>query len=316
MHRCVVSRSWCPGSPWMARAGAPRIAHDRVRHRILIMIVMEQRGEHLEALVWVEAPSVYMDMWALDLFSKDPALKKRFLDLFKDRGTLLISVMLAMEIGSHTGAERPELRGFLDAIGPHWAPMTIDPFAVIKAQESPGSTPGCVSTALINDAKFSKRLRSGNLSLGSVVDLTRGQDGVLLKAETDQGTKVMVDGVAHHREEYGKDPGYLDRRWRLLPYEADKYMRPIYNAFQRLCVTDGFSFSDSHARDLFHSVASVGCAHITLLDSHWAEQARKVLRMIGAPATFVKIYPKGEVEQFLDDFANYSPSRGTGRPTL
>jgi hypothetical protein len=97
------------------------------------MIVMEQHGDHLEAVIWSEEPSVYMDNWALDLFSKDQALQQRFLDVFKDRATLLISVMLAMEIGSHAATDRPELRAFLDAIGPHWAPLTIDPFAVMEA---------------------------------------------------------------------------------------------------------------------------------------------------------------------------------------
>ena len=102
------------------------------------MIVMEKRGDHLEAVVWSEAPTIYMDTWALNLFSRDQPLLDRFLQLFHDRGTLLISVMLAMEIGAHVAAERPELRSFLDVIGPHWVPLTIDPFAVMAAQEQPG----------------------------------------------------------------------------------------------------------------------------------------------------------------------------------
>lgn len=113
------------------------------------MIVMEQKGDHLEAVVWSEAPTIYMDTWALDLFSKDQALRDRFLELFKDRGTLLISVMLAMEIGANVAAERPELQLFLDAVGPHWVPLTIDPFAVVAAQEQPGSTHGCVSAGFM-----------------------------------------------------------------------------------------------------------------------------------------------------------------------
>jgi hypothetical protein len=168
----------------------------------------------------------------------------------------------------------------------------------------------------VKDPKFSTKLRAGDLSLGNVVDLTRGQDGVLLKVETDKSTKEIVEGIAHHREEYQKDSRYLDRKWKLVPYDAEKYMRPIYNAFVRLCVTDGFPFSDNHARDLFHAIASVGCAQMTLLDNHWVEQARKVLRLIGAPADFVKIYSKGDVEQFLADLAKWPASRGKGRPAI
>ncbi len=102
----------------------------------------------------------------------------------------------------------------------------------------------------------------------------------------------------------------------VLPHDDEKYMRPIYNAFLRLCVTDGFPFSDNHARDLFHAIASVGCAQMTLLDNHWAEQARKVLKMIGTPEGFVKIYSKRDVDLFLADFAKHPPSRGKQRPAI
>ena len=63
------------------------------QERDLVMIVMEKKGDGLEAVVWSEPP-IYMDTWALNLFSRDQAPRDRFLKLFQDRGTLLISVML------------------------------------------------------------------------------------------------------------------------------------------------------------------------------------------------------------------------------
>jgi hypothetical protein len=278
------------------------------------MIVIEKKGDQLEALVWSEAPTIYMDTWALNLFSRDQPLRDRFLQVFQDRGTLLISVMLATEIGANVAAERPELRSFLDVIGPHWVPLTIDPFAVMAAQDQPGSTHGCISVGFINDAKFSAKLKAGELSLASMVDLTRGADGAQLKAETDKSTAEMVDGVAHHREQHAKDSKYLDTKWKLVPYDAENYMRPIYNGFLRLCVTDGFPFSHNHARDLFHAIASVGCAHMTLLDNHWAGQARKVLQQIDAPDGLVRIYAQRDVERFLTDLEASPKTRGQDRP--
>ena len=76
-----------------------------------------------------------MDTWALHRFSTDQALQEQFLAAFQDRGTLLISLMLAVEIVANASPARPELRAFLDAIGPYWVPLTIDPWAVINSQE-------------------------------------------------------------------------------------------------------------------------------------------------------------------------------------
>ena len=40
------------------------------KERDLVMIVMEKKGDGLEAVVWSEAPTIYMDTWALNLFSR------------------------------------------------------------------------------------------------------------------------------------------------------------------------------------------------------------------------------------------------------
>jgi hypothetical protein len=53
---------------------------------------------------------------------------------------------------------------------------------------------------------------------------------------------------------------------------------------------------------------------MTLLDKHWAGQARKVQRQIKMPSDFVKIYSKKDVSQFLTDLSNYPPSRGLHNP--
>ncbi len=39
MYRCVVARSMCPASSWIARAGAPRvILHDLLRQRLPVIL--------------------------------------------------------------------------------------------------------------------------------------------------------------------------------------------------------------------------------------------------------------------------------------
>jgi hypothetical protein len=81
-------------------------------------------------------------------------------------------------------------------------------------------------------------------------------------------------------------------------------------------VKDSFAFDDNHARDMFHAIASVGCAHITLLDSHWAEQGRKVEKQFKSPAGFAKIYDPSQLQQFLTDLAAWPKSQGLQKPNI
>lgn len=57
------------------------------------MIRLESEGGALEAVVWSEPPTLYIDTWALDRFSRDNTLRGQFLNLFKDRGTLAMSLV-------------------------------------------------------------------------------------------------------------------------------------------------------------------------------------------------------------------------------
>lgn len=279
------------------------------------MIEIDRRNSAAEALIWTEEPNIYMDTWALTTFARDQSLQQQFLSIFADRGTLMMSVMLAVEIGANAAAEWPEMRALLDAIGPRWIPLTIDPFAVIDAQERGlDQHRACISSEFVTDRTFAAKLLAGDLSLGNVVDLTRGQDGIGLKAATDNGTAVITTQLAKHRVAHKADPQYLNREWKTLSWDSAKYMRPIYNAFVRQCVKDSFPLTDNHARDLFHAIASVGCAQMTLLDAHWAEQARKVLKQLRSPLDFVKVYGPKDVPQFLADLSACPRTRGSAKP--
>lgn len=263
---------------------------------------------------WSEPPLIYMDNWALSDFSTDASLRQRFLKLFKDRGTLAVSVMNAVEIASHHGEERPELRSFLGEIGPHWFPLTTSSDKVMEAQETDHDTQsGCFSEAFLSDPHFLSRLHTGNLTLVHLVDLTRGADGSAL--ETADRSSEIAKALSSIRSKYAVDPKVLDTYWPALPFSSQAPMRPIYNAFMRLCVKQSFNLTKvNHLRDLQHAIASVACAEMTLLDKHWTKQAREVQKQLKMPSDFVKIYWRAEVEQFLADVAGYPPSRGLHDP--
>src|SRR2546427_4308973 len=114
------------------------------------------------------------------------------MELFRDRGTLALSLVGVGEIGAHMASERSELRSFLEEVGPRWVPVTNDPFQVIGAQNRGDDVhAACISANFINDPLFSARLRAGDLSLVHVVDLTRGDPGAALKHASDVQTQEL-----------------------------------------------------------------------------------------------------------------------------
>jgi len=286
------------------------------------MIRLDTRDGTTHATVWSEPPTIYMDNWALDRFSTDPALRTEFLGLFRERGTLAVSLMSVVEIGAHAAQHRVELRSFLEAIGPYWVPLTIDPFSVMNAQAaSQGRQSDCLSSAFLNDPDFSSKLLAGDLSLVHIVDLTRGGSGAMLKASSESSTQELCDSINALRSNTASQT--LNHAWPQMPFDNAAPMRPIYNGFVRLCVKDSFTFTANHARDLYHAVTSMGCADMTMLDSHWATQARKVQKLIRMPSDFVKIYSQRDLfrsctgpPQFLADLAALPPSRGLFDPSI
>src|SRR5712691_11867338 len=83
-----------------------------------------------------EPPIVYLDHWALRRLSENAALGCRFLDAFSHRGTVAFSLMNVCEIaGTICPETSKQIRDFLEKLGPHWVPMTVDPLPILKGRE-------------------------------------------------------------------------------------------------------------------------------------------------------------------------------------
>ena len=88
------------------------------------------------AEMWTENPSIYLDHWAIRNLASDTALQNDFFAAFKDRGTLMFSIMNVVEIAGNTGQSAAEIRAFLERVGPHWFLNTMDPLNVIAKEQT------------------------------------------------------------------------------------------------------------------------------------------------------------------------------------
>jgi len=265
------------------------------------MITFKWVGQEAKLEFWAEPPCIYLDHWALRRLSENPTLGNRFFVAFKHRGTVMFSLMNVAEIARDASPQRAQqIRDFLVQLGPHWFPMTIDPFRIIHAEETgntPDGAPACVSIEFLRDPKFAARLATGPVSLAHIVDLTFGPGGDDLRQVTQQNTAQLRQNIQGWRDEYARNPDELDNKYPLLEFDALKPMRGIYYGLARYTITDTFTLNDNHARDLFHAVASVHCAEMVTLDAHWAGQVRK----LKLPPDFVQVYSEVELVRFLAD---------------
>ena len=265
------------------------------------MVTFRPVGPDYEFEVWAEPPLIYLDHWALRRLSENHTLGARFFGAFTRRGTVMFSLMNVAEIARDASPQRAqEIRNFLERLGSHWVPMTIDPIRIIAAEETGGTQGGahpCMSVGFLTDPKFAARLTTGAVSLAHVVDLTRGPDGDDLRRAADRHTAKLQQNIRRWRKTYAASPKALDEKYPLLKFDATKPMRGIYCGLVRYTITDTFTLNDNHVRDLFHAIASVRCAQMVTLDTHWAGQVRK----LKLPSDFVEVYSEAELDQFLAD---------------
>ncbi len=111
------------------------------------------------------------------------------------------------------GRSRDLLRTFLDDIGPHWYPVELDAFEVVK-REVNGAVPGesCLSENFMKDyfvdrlKRVEKSARIIDLSerffrLGSVLDWVGGQRASIQKGKIDLDT-ALTNKIGSYRSQF------------------------------------------------------------------------------------------------------------------
>ena len=265
------------------------------------MVMVQPKGQDYEFEIWTESPCIYLDHWALRRLSENHVFGDRFLSAFKHRGTVMFSVMNAAEIARDLSSQRAhEIRDFLEKLGPHWFPMTIDPLRIINAEET-GKTPDglapCASGEFLKDPHFARRLATGPVSLACVVDLVYGPGGDDLRRVTAENMNQLWKAFEGHRDKYAKNQKSLANKFPLREFDATKPMLGIYHGLARYTIKDTFPLNVNHMRDLFHAMVSVHSAEMVTLDAHWVGQVGK----LKLPSDFVHVYKEAELTQFLAD---------------
>ncbi len=135
----------------------------------------------------VSGPVVYLDNWAIgDLAEENPSRRKRFIDAMRSGVDLLFSVTNAAELAGPQGKSFDLVKSFLNEVGPNWFPVELDPFVVVKREQS-GADPAesCISEDFMK-AYFADRTASYSPDSGKIIDLS----------DTFFGLGAVLDWVA------------------------------------------------------------------------------------------------------------------------
>ena len=94
----------------------------------------------------VRPPLVYLDHWAFRRLGENTYERSHFLKTFEKQGTVMFSLMNALEMTNNTGRSYDQVTSFLDDLGPHWLLTEVDPETCEQAEARGLPQPNCFLT--------------------------------------------------------------------------------------------------------------------------------------------------------------------------
>jgi hypothetical protein len=263
------------------------------------MIMVTKTNDHYDIKTTLRQPGVYLDQDSLADIARTDTRRRHFLSTFGKKGTLLFSWTNAFDLSGPQGDSAAKIRDLLRGVGPHWVPLEMNPWKVVKketGQEPSNGTP-CVSESFLR--AYYPHVHGGPLDLATVVDLIQ-KDRAAVQAEI-RTLKTRTDAMVEKwRAQYRKDETRLDQ---VLPPETWDPNRPVAFLLRELerQVTreaKAFVWMPNDGVDFVHAAVAAACADFLVLDKQWK---RRVLA-VAPPRRYRWIYYRTELDEFLEAF--------------
>jgi hypothetical protein len=274
-----------------------------------------ESSEGLKVSQSFDSPSVYLDHWAIRMFSDDQALQHRLVAALKRKqGTLLLSNFSLAEMG---GASDPQhifdTESFLERCLPRIFLTNCQLDEVRFREEGEGDNMVRFwPTADLHQLKlFGERSHGAgtHFSLKGI-----GQMGYEYRESINElmhsNAQAVIDAVIAARA----DPDYVHKA-RHTPLD-DRRPRSliIMGELIRGVILDSHSgMSKNDATDLVHASMPLNCCDYVLLDAAWAERVKKMNARLAksklAKMPIAKCFSQrdGGIEAFLADFERFDP---------
>lgn len=269
------------------------------------------RSEHgnVEVVAETKGYGIYLDNDSLiELAKGDASRQKRFVDALQAKGTLLFSWANAIEVAGPQGRSAKAVRAFLDSIGPHWIPLELNPWEVMK-REKAGLGPNAPVSTKFMEAYFQQRLYDMAQSkkvldltpetffqLGAVVDWVHEYRNKICAAAAKIDNKLRAL-LEKRRADYEKNPASLDKF--LPPCQFDKRFPATFVLvhLQRTLIKEAkrYHFKLHDGLDLCHAAIAAAYGSLIALDKQW----KRRVEALPASNRLARAYYRREIDQLI-----------------
>lgn len=246
-------------------------------------------------------PVVYLDHWAVRLFSHEQEMQDRFISaLHKSGGTWLFSTANLFEFTAMTDLDQAaatERLLFRALPSLHLADVTLDKGYLIPegAPPHPDAPP---ENWMLTDLAERAKIAGGGWNTNRFV-----QDAIKHRAELLPLFEEMKSSVAKTVMALTKDQERTAVAQKFIP-KAGMTLRDALNQelLREPHVNPKYQFDGNDAMDLIHAVPSAVVCDLLLLDSRWShrlESAAQRIKAAGIEGNLARSFSKKNVGDFL-----------------
>jgi hypothetical protein len=261
-----------------------------------------------------DSPTIYLDHWAIRLFSDDRTLQDRLVTaLLQKRGTLLVSHFSMAELGAAADPRHViDAEQFLERCIPQLflTDFRLDEVLARERNESINATRFWPTADLPQLKLFGERSRAAGRSftMAGFANVAYGHRTAIGRLMNDMACK-MKGAVEKART----DPDYV-RKARDAPLNdrRPRTLLIIGELLRGFILDSNAPISENDAVDLIHAAMPLNCCDYVLLDGSWAERVVKMkLRLAKSPMVMplAKCFSRRNdgINTFLTEFENFDP---------
>lgn len=248
-------------------------------------------------------PVIYLDHWAVRLFSNEDAIRKRFLSALKGSGgTWLFSTANLFEftamdtVDKAVKAEELLFHAFPNL---YFADTTLDPgflFVDGAIQNSDAPERGWMLNTLADRIQIAKGQWNTKRFIQDAVNYS------------DLFRPLFCDMKSSIIEKLGEATNDADLKHKALTLRlsSDYSMRDVLEGevLREHFINPNYKLSENDAMDLIHAIPAALIADFVLLDKRWChkiERAAEKLRRYGVKGNIAKCFHKRLVSRFLSE---------------
>jgi hypothetical protein len=245
-------------------------------------IVFFQAPDGVHVRQSFDSPTVYLDHWAIRMFSDNPEIQDRFVNaLMSKGGTLLLSHLSFGEFARATDPRHcHDAEAFFERLLPN---IFLTDFSLDKVLEQELTEPNNQKRFWPSDDLpqlkfFAERAQSAPLgfTMHGFISLAHTYR-VELSKSTDSSIQMILESIENARS----DPSHVVKARNTLPSDARPRTLVILGELMRCFNLDRTApISENDTIDLLHAAMPVNCCDYVLLDGPWTERVEKMRQRI------------------------------------